>query len=170
MGRRRTRTSRWPEPRAHLSIPRHLRTARKPVQLTPWRTRQQQSAFSWYLSTKRIYDERVCSPAIEFELGRETVTFHQITSRCPRHNIGQDHGGSEPRALPLGPVSDRSTATRSLRAAIRQSAAAIIERSSVRRLGAGRSGERTFASPLGPRHALGESRCSKHRSERDSSN
>ena len=65
---------------------------------------------------------------------------------------------SEPRALPLRPVSDRSTATRSLRATIRQSAAAIIERSSVRRLGAGRGGGRTFASPLGPRHALGESR------------
>src|SRR5262249_55431644 len=87
MGRRRTRTSRWPEPRAHLSIPRHLRTARKPVQLTPWRTRQQQSAFSWNLSTKRIYVERVCSPAIEFELEKETVTFHQITNRCLRNFV-----------------------------------------------------------------------------------
>src|SRR6516164_4208635 len=105
MGRRRTRTSRWPEPRAHLSIPRHLRTARKPVQLTPWRTRQQQSAFSWYLSTKRIYDERVCSPAIEFELGRETVTFHQITSRCPRYFALHSRSPSTP-APRAPPVAD----------------------------------------------------------------
>src|SRR6516165_7266607 len=47
--------------------------------------RQQLSAFSWDLSTKRIYDERVCSPAIEFELEKETVTFHQITNRCLRN-------------------------------------------------------------------------------------
>src|SRR5262249_36775900 len=121
---------------------------------------------------------------------RESYTSAKIGVAAPRLNIGQDHGGPEPRALPLRPVSDRSTATRWLRAAIRQSAAAIIERSSVCRLGASRSGGRTyasplgprhalgesrsggrtFASPLGPRHALGESRCSKHRSERDSSN
>src|SRR6516225_1631865 len=106
MGRRRTRTSRWPGPRAHLSIPRHLRTARKPVQLTPWRTRQQQSAFSWYLSTKRIYDERVCSPAIEFELEKETVTFHQITNRCLRNFALHNQSPSRPLREATPPVDD----------------------------------------------------------------
>src|SRR5262249_62203898 len=107
MGRRRTRTSRWPEPRAHLSIPRCSRTARKPVQLTPWRTRQQQSAFSWYLSTKRIYDERVCSPAIEFELEKETVTFHQITNRCLRNfALHNQRAFTTPASRSAPPVDD----------------------------------------------------------------
>src|SRR5215471_21848482 len=50
MTRRRTRIWCWPKRRALLSIPRRSRTARKPVQLTPQRTRQQQSALSWCLS------------------------------------------------------------------------------------------------------------------------
>src|SRR6516165_5653331 len=107
MGRRRTRTSRWPEPRAHLSIPRHIRTARKPVQLKPWRTRQQQSAFSLYLSTKRIYDERVCSPAIEFELEKETVTFHQISNGCLRNfALHNQSASTTPASRSAPPVSN----------------------------------------------------------------
>src|SRR5262249_60737841 len=105
--RRRTRIWRWPERRALLSIPGRARTARKPVQLTPWRTRQQQSAFSWYLSTKRIYDERVCSPAIEFELEKETVTFHRITNRCLRNfALHNQRAFTTPASRSAPPVSN----------------------------------------------------------------
>ena len=58
--------------------------------------------------------------------------------------------------------------TRRSAAASRQSAAATVERGGgVRGLGAGRSREPTFPSP--GIYGLRESRCSKHRSERDSS-
>src|SRR5262245_21601841 len=54
-------------------------------------------------------------------------------------------------------------------AATRQRAAAAVQRrGGIRGSGAGRSGERSFPSP--GMYGLRESRCSKHRSERDSSN
>src|SRR5262249_16615845 len=85
---------------------------------------------------------------------------------------------AERRSVAVGPVRQarrRNVAitsigqTRQSAAASRQSAAATIERcGGVRGLGGGRRGERTFPSP--PGHRLAENRCSKHRSERDSSN
>src|SRR6516162_8024637 len=66
--------------------------------------RQQPLAFSWDLSTKRIYDERVCSPAIEFELEKETVTFHQITNRCLRNFALHNQSPSTPAARAAPPV------------------------------------------------------------------
>src|SRR5262249_57894826 len=69
----------------------------------------------------------------------------------------------------VGPPCRSAAAPRQSAAATRQRAAAAVQRrGGIRGSGAGRSGERSFPSP--GMYGLRESRCSKHRSERDSSN
>ena len=116
------------------------------------------------------------TPLAASRYGRPERRRHGRRNNSSRRPNQEPCRVADQRSVAVGPVewARRGNITvasigppRQSAAAIRQSAPAIVERSSVRRLGAGRSGERTFPSPRV--QGLGEDRCGKHRSERDSS-